>query len=117
MQRVKIVRLTPAQIELIVNRLGQFLGAKSAEFYLYGSRVGDDLKGGDIDLLLLVENSSDAFTLSLEKHRLVAQWKAALGDRRIDLTVALKGAVSTDPFLKGILEKAILLKRWPRCNE
>lgn len=54
-----------------------------AEVWLHGSRVDDDARGGDIDLLVL----SQRMGLS-EKLDVLARLHAALGERRIDLTIA-----------------------------
>ena len=55
----------------------------SAQIYLFGSRVDDDAKGGDIDLLVI----SEKFTL-LDKLAVLAKLHQALGDQKIDLVVA-----------------------------
>jgi predicted nucleotidyltransferase len=43
------MRLTPAQIDTIQSTVQTVLG-EGAQVTLFGSRVHDDLKGGDIDL-------------------------------------------------------------------
>jgi predicted nucleotidyltransferase len=55
----------------------------AAEVWLHGSRVRDEARGGDIDLLVL----SQRLGLS-DKLNLLARMHAALGEQRIDLTIA-----------------------------
>lgn len=52
------------------------------EIYLFGSRVDDSQKGGDIDLYLAVEDHSDIFR---KKIRFLAQVKRELGEQKIDV--------------------------------
>ena len=75
---------------------------------LHGSRVDDSLKGGDIDLLLVV-NDSDEPGLSPKKHILLARIKERIGDRRVDLTIASATETARDPFLKSVLPGALTL--------
>ena len=54
-----------------------------AQIWLHGSRARDDAKGGDIDLLVLSQR------LGLrEKLAVLAQLHSALGERKIDITIA-----------------------------
>ena len=45
------MRLDPDEIEILKESLKDL--DKEAKIYLFGSRVNDDLKGGDIDLLVI----------------------------------------------------------------
>ena len=54
-----------------------------AQVWLHGSRVSDDARGGDIDLLVF----SQRMGLS-EKLDVLTRLHAALGERKIDLTIA-----------------------------
>jgi hypothetical protein len=47
------MRLTPAQIETIKSTAQAVLG-EGVPITLFGSRVHDDLKGGDVELMLEV---------------------------------------------------------------
>jgi len=48
------MRLTPDQAQITKNTIARVLGAES-RVWLFGSRVDDDLRGGDIDLLVETE--------------------------------------------------------------
>jgi predicted nucleotidyltransferase len=53
-----------------------------ADVYLFGSRVNDDAKGGDIDLLVLSK------TINLmAKLDILAQLHQQLGEQKIDLAI------------------------------
>lgn len=100
------MRLTEHERRAIVERIGAFTERMSARLYLYGSRIDDNAKGGDIDLLLLVD-AADCEELAMKKYKILASIKAAIGERRIDLTIAAEG--SDDPFIATILPTAVTL--------
>lgn len=54
-----------------------------AEIWLHGSRVRDDARGGDIDVLVLSRQLGFA-----DKLDLLVRLHAALGEQKIDLTIA-----------------------------
>ena len=55
---------------------------KSGEIYLFGSRVDDNKKGGDIDLYLVLDEHQDIFT---KKIKFLAKLKRVLGEQKIDI--------------------------------
>lgn len=99
------MRLTPEQIDAIKQSAYAVLGA-DARVTLFGSRVDDSKKGGDIDLLFetdqLLENR--ATTLGALYVALIRK----LGDRKID--ILLKDiATPTAPVLAIARQTGILL--------
>ena len=52
------------------------------EIYLFGSRVDDTKKGGDIDLYLIVTNHLNLFK---KKIKFLAKIKKKLGEQKIDV--------------------------------
>jgi predicted nucleotidyltransferase len=78
------MRLSPDQTRAIVAVARQLVGA-DARVRLFGSRVLDDVKGGDIDLL--VESARPVDRPVWLAARLTAKLQRALGDRRIDVLV------------------------------
>jgi len=54
----------------------------SAEIYLFGSRVDDKAKGGDIDLLVISQKIK-----LMDKLAMLAKLHQTLGDQKIDLAV------------------------------
>ena len=77
---------------------------RAARVYLFGSRVDDRLRGGDIDLLVLSEH----VTLS-EKLDVLSRVKGALGEQKIDLLVKTAAEAARDPFVADLLKTAVPL--------
>jgi len=79
------MRLTPAELAAVRDTVRAVAGA-SATVRLFGSRVDDNARGGDIDLLVELETPVDsAVRLSA---RIAARLQQVLGDRRIDVLIA-----------------------------
>lgn len=102
------MRLSDDETHGIISALNDFI-KDSASIYLYGSRAKVELKGGDIDLLLI----SDQKNLSSDKHLLLIAIKDKIGDQKIDLSISTEKDAMSDPFLDSIFKEAILLHRWP----
>lgn len=79
------MRLTPEQLRIIGEKARAAFGA-DARIYLFGSRVDDAARGGDVDLYIevprVVANRPAAAS------RLAAELQLALGDQRFDILVA-----------------------------
>lgn len=56
---------------------------KNPEIYLFGSRVNDDLKGGDIDLYIKINYKPDL----TDDIKFLVKLKKIIGDRKIDLII------------------------------
>ena len=106
------MRLTNTQVDGIIDAITPFIKGTEVELKLYGSRVDDALKGGDIDLLLITEIEEQALNLIKEKHYLLAKIKNNIGDQKIDLKIASKHNVDSDAFLKMVIPTSISLKKW-----
>lgn len=106
------MRFSQKQISLLVSALENFLSGSEGELRLYGSRTRDDLKGGDIDLLIVVQSDLVATKLLEDKHYILARIKQNLGDQKIDLKIATSTESASDPFLKSIIPASILLHQW-----
>ncbi len=72
-----------------------------AIIYLFGSRVDDAAKGGDIDLLVLSKKIH-----LMEKIDILAQLHQSLGERKIDIVVYPD---SSSPFASLAIENGIRL--------
>ena len=104
------MRLSENQVKQMISALQPFISPHHAQLKLYGSRVHDHLKGGDIDLLLLTDNVDTAHLLLEKKHRLLAAMKEKLGDQKIDLLIAAKNDDQKDLFIQMILPQSVHLK-------
>jgi len=88
------MRLTKHQIDRIKQLVTEVFGSE-VDVRLFGSRLDDDQKGGDIDLLV----SSDALIPGKLKKSLLltAKLQIALGDQPIDILV-LDPSTPTNPI-------------------
>ncbi|OIP14480.1 MAG: DNA polymerase III subunit beta [Comamonadaceae bacterium CG2_30_59_20] len=78
------MRITPEQILAIRNGVSQLAGG-AARVWLFGSRVRDDARGGDVDLMLeLDETVAEPAQLSA---RLAAQVSRAMYGRKVDVLI------------------------------
>ncbi len=76
------MRLTPSQIENI-HRTAQSVLGPQVSIRLFGSRVRDDLKGGDIDRLFETEHTVSNRALAICS--IQGALMRTLGDRKIDI--------------------------------
>jgi predicted nucleotidyltransferase len=76
------MRLSPKQLEIIVNTTSSVVGG-SARVSLFGSRLDDSRKGGDVDLL--VESTPAIGLLKRAKIKLLLEQKL---DLPVDVTSA-----------------------------
>ena len=98
------MRLTPTQEQLIKSTVDRVLGTES-RVWLFGSRVNDDLRGGDIDLLVETEAAFPNRAKIL--CRLYGALIFALGDRKLD--VLLKDARTRDAPIFSIAKRTGVL--------
>jgi predicted nucleotidyltransferase len=83
------MRLSAAQIETIKQEAERFFGTQ-AEVWLFGSRVDDMQRGGDVDLYVK-SGMRDADQLARARFAFLAQLKRRIGDGKIDLVVQREG--------------------------
>jgi predicted nucleotidyltransferase len=79
------MRLTPEQIDTIRRTTWEIFGAE-ARVRLFGSRLDDSARGGDIDLL--VEPGLPIAEPERKRLELVARLQIRMGDQPIDVLVA-----------------------------
>ena len=78
------MRLTPDQIA-IIRQSTALLAGKAARVWLFGSRVHDDQRGGDVDLLLDMDVTvEEPAQLSA---RLATQVSKGMYGRRVDVVI------------------------------
>jgi len=97
------LRLTSEQRQVIRSLAKKHCQEALIEVYLFGSRVNDALKGGDIDLLFVV-NDNDLLQLEPKIYAILNELKKepVIGNRRIDLKLTTPKLLDSDPFLKLI---------------
>ena len=74
-----------------------------SDCYLFGSRVDDNLKGGDIDLLLLTPEKLSLSRIRALRRRILAQ----IGEQKLDIVNFSRS--SLHPFKAAALEHAVRL--------
>jgi predicted nucleotidyltransferase len=94
------MRLTPSQEQITKSTVDHVLGTES-RVWLFGSRVDDKLRGGDIDLLI----ETDAVLPNRAKTlcRLHGALIYALGERKLD--ILLKDARTRDAPVFNIAKR------------
>ena len=85
------MRITKEQIQLIAETVSHLAGA-DAVVYLFGSRLNDRMKGGDIDLFI----ESDAPLSLIDRAQIKIELESRLG-LPVDIVSKTRGAVAT-PF-------------------
>jgi uncharacterized protein len=82
------MRLTTEQAQAIRDSVTEVFGA-AAQVWLFGSRVDDRRRGGDIDLLVRppADRAADPETAWRDKLRLLGQLERRLGERKIDVVL------------------------------
>ena len=58
------------------------------EIFLFGSRVDDSQKGGDIDLYITPSNKLSAEECFEKKLKLLSKLQLSLGEQKIDIVIA-----------------------------
>lgn len=100
------MRLSRLQVDAI-NLLAKKYFADDAEVYLFGSRVDDNQKGGDIDLFIGSKNTE---LLNLEKKVLfLTELKKQIGDQKIDVVFDTVRTRARTAFYNSIVQHAVLL--------
>lgn len=89
--------------EFEISSIRQTVAALDAEarVYLFGSRVDDAKRGGDIDLLIM----SDRLTLD-DRGRIRWRLWELLGEQKIDIVIARD---TSDPFVRIALNEGVEL--------
>ena len=94
------MRLSKSEVHVLKSKLYSL--SDRAKLYLFGSRVDDTKKGGDIDLLIIDD------TLSKKDLRLLRiDFFKHFGEQKLD--IVLDNGELKNPFVKHIFQKAVLL--------
>lgn len=101
------MRLTEQQRMTIHTSAKEIFG-ESAVVRLFGSRVDDISRGGDIDLLI---ETSQVYTVELTRSEIAFQTKLqkALGEQKIDLLLAYPSRKNYPPIFQVAKQNGVLL--------
>jgi uncharacterized protein len=94
------MRLLKKEIEIIKTVIAKY--DESARIHLFGSRVSDSKRGGDIDLLVF----SDKLEYD-ENLRIKIELKELLGEQKIDLVFAKD---KSDPFVDLVYDSSVRIQ-------
>ena len=83
------MRIKTEHIKLLKRSIKEYL--PDAAIYLIGSRANDELKGGDIDILVIDENELSG----QEKRNIKLACYKEFGEQRIDIVCIKRGDRST----------------------
>jgi len=75
-------RLPPRVVDTIVTLFERIFS--KGELYLFGSRVDDTQKGGDIDLLIVPDSLQD---ITAKKISFLVALKRSIGEQKIDVVI------------------------------
>ena len=95
------MRLSKREIEAILQVAEDIYGA-DVKVYLFGSRVDDSRRGGDIDLLVRTTSEKKGI---LDRVRMAARIKSLIGDQKIDII----GDYEDNQVVREALKNGILL--------
>lgn len=93
------MRLKESEISIIKEAIISL--DQSAKIYLFGSRVYDDKKGGDIDLLIFSRKLTNR-----DKSRIRINLYDKIGEQKIDIVLAKD---LRNPFVRIAIKEGILL--------
>lgn len=99
------MRLSQDQIAAIHEAVAEVFG-NGAQVWLFGSRVDDNKRGGDIDLLIRPE-AGVSDQLLRRKIRLLGRLEQALGERKIDIVI--EQPADTRPIVRVARETGVRL--------
>ncbi len=83
----KKIRLSGRVFNKLLDAFNTLSGYKGVEIYLFGSRTKENVRGGDIDLLVVVPadwDSSKRFKFKLD---LLREIYKRLGERKVDVVI------------------------------
>jgi len=111
------MRLSLSEIKIIVQLKNKYFG-ETSKIFLFGSRVDDSKKGGDIDLYLIPNNQEN---ITSKKIDFLVNLKNIIGEQKIDLILAKNSnRVIESEAKKGIelnIDKIKLQKYFKECDK
>lgn len=108
------MRLTNFEIEAIETSFKEVFG--SGKIYLFGSRVDDSKKGGDIDLYIVSEKKENLTTLKID---FLVSLKQKIGVQKIDVLISRDKSrtIEQEAINNGVELNTKILKMQKYLNE
>lgn len=101
------MRLTPEQRQIIRTTVAEVFGPE-AQVWLFGSRVDDNQRGGDIDLLIYTQQS-DREQLLRKEISLLTRLNKEMGEQKIDVLMDYPHRRQRPPILAVAYQSRIPL--------
>lgn len=98
------MRIRQKDIEVIKKLAKKYFGSDT-RVYLFGSRVSETQKGGDIDLFITNQDTNH-LTLMV-KIEFLAELKSIIGDQKIDVVLDTEATKSKKSFYRSVKRHAI----------
>lgn len=102
------MRLTQTEQQTFITVLAKYV-KPSAQLRLFGSRIDDTAKGGDVDLLLILPDPQNQHHLLFYKGDILAEIKTVIGEQKIDLIITTQQGIDNSAFLQSIYPSSVLL--------
>ncbi len=100
------MRLNENEISIIKEKAETIFGP-STPVFLFGSRVDDLKKGGDIDLF--IETDYTGVELLKKKIQMITEIQLAMGERKIDIVSSRKDEENLSPIIQNARKHGIKL--------
>jgi len=93
------MRLTDKEVKYILSTFQEVF--KSGKIYLFGSRVDNNQRGGDIDLYIQTDNIEN---LGAKKIDFLVELKRKIGEQKIDIIISrdINRPIEQEAISKGI---------------
>lgn len=101
------MRVSSREISAIKELVKECFGAGTV-VYLFGSRVDDGKRGGDIDLYIETDES-DAVRVLEAKYEFLAKLKRRIGDQRVDVVLSFPSREQTPPIIEAARRTGVRL--------
>jgi hypothetical protein len=102
------MRLTPHQLSSIQN-VFKTIFLPTDNMWLFGSRVDDNKKGGDIDLYIETQYDNDAI-IATKKIQFLVELKKKIGEQKIDVIINPIPLTRMLPIYQEARQHGVLLK-------
>lgn len=97
------MRLTKHEQNAIVSKSLSCFG-DDTHVYLFGSRLDDTKRGGDVDLMISTKDSFSGHEKMRRKIQFLVDLKNEIGDQRIDVLIIKHGSTKYDDITTGKIE-------------
>ncbi|QWF71953.1 nucleotidyltransferase domain-containing protein [Methylomonas paludis] len=102
------MRITARQQQIICDSTLKYFGA-DARVWLFGSRVDDQARGGDIDLYIEAQRQ-DAAELISAKLQFLRELHKKIGEQKIDVVLHRRNDAEELPIYRIARESGVLLQ-------